>query len=219
MTSVDHEHYLLVEGIRLGPETGPDSTGSFQRLERALDEVSRLHRRILRTPLDLVSGLTFQALLREPSALPRLIAALEAELPGVPLRFGLGWGELTTPLRGRVHHMHGPAFLRAHEALQAAARKEAWACARGFPRAQEAILDGLLHLMGAVRERWKPRQRETIALARRHRRLKDVARARGVTPPTVSRSLDGALFQPMLSAEKALSTALQWFTIENTRER
>ena len=207
---------ILSQHLVLEVETrfpGRDPTESFRRLEHALEEVSHLHRRVLRTPLDLVMGPIFQGVLRDPPSFPDLVATLEAQLQGSFFRFGLGWGSIDTPLRGRVHHMDGPAFGFAHEALQTARKENAWGCARGFTPEERRVLDGLLQLMGAVRAQWKPKQRESISLFRSHPRLKDVARLRGVTPPTVSRSLEGALFRPMLAAESALSAALKLFTM------
>ena len=203
-------HHLILEAEVQIPGSGPAE--SFHHLERALEEVSRLHRRTLRTPLDLVTGPLFQGVLREPSFLPSLLVALEDQLQESSFHFGLGWGSIDTPLRGRVHHMDGPAFSLAHEAFLSARRKKAWACTSGFAPGPQRVLDGLLQLLGAVRAQWKPKQRETISLFRDHPRLKDVARLRGVTPPTVSRSLEGALFRPTLAAESALSAALELFT-------
>lgn len=203
--------YLVVAGELSQPTA--KAVASLDRLEAALEEVSRLHRRQLRTPLEW-SGEQgrFLALLRHPSAFCELVAELESEAPGLFLRWGLGWGPLRGELRPRVHGMGGPCFDRARAALAAAHKEKAWAAFAGLEEEQERVLNGLLRLLGAVRMRWKPKQRETIALARAHARRKDVARSRGVSEATVSRSLDGALFVPVLAAESALTTALSLFT-------
>ncbi len=211
MIAMIQPFHLVLEGS-LKSSPGMDPGAAFPRLERALDEVSRRHRRPLRTSLQLTTGTTFQALLREPPSFPALATALEIELPGFQLRFGLGWGPVLTPLRGSVHRMDGPAFQRAHVAHETARRAGLWAAVEGFPPPEKAVLEGLLQLLGAVRWRWKPRQRETIALARNHPTLKEVARLRGVTPPTVSRSLEGAMYRPTIAAERGLAAALELFT-------
>jgi hypothetical protein len=205
--------YLVVAGELAGPAASPPPPASLQRLEGALAEVSRLQRRHLRTPLEW-SGEQgrFLTLLRHPSAFCELVTSLEAETPGLALRWGLGWGTLHGELRPRVHGMGGPCFDRARSALSTTLRDKAWASCLGFAEEHQLVLNGLLRILGAVRMRWKPKQRETIALARTHARRKDVARLRGVSEATVSRSLDGALFAPVLAAESALSSALALFT-------
>jgi len=203
--------YLVMAGELTQLEKA--ATTSLDRLEAALEELSRLQRRHLRTPLEW-SGQQgrFSALLRNPSAFCELVADLESEVPGLPLRWGLGWGPLRGELRPRVHGMGGPCFDRAREALETTRREKAWGSCLGFEEEHHLVLNGLLRLLGAVRMRWKPKQRATIALARAHARRKDVARLRGVSDATVSRSLDGALFAPVLAAESALTTALSLFT-------
>ncbi len=205
--------HLVLAGELVRPGATPAASAVLQRLEAALAELSRLHRRHLRTPLEW-SGEQgrFLALLRHPSAFCELAADLETEAPGLPLRWGLGWGTVHGELRPRVHGMGGPCFDHARAALATARREKAWASCLGFEEEPQLLLNGLLRLLGAVRMRWKPKQRETIALARAHARRKDVARLRGVSEATVSRSLEGALFAPVLAAESALTTALALFT-------
>lgn len=202
--------YLVLAGELVAPGENPSS---LKALEVALAEVSRLQRRHLRTPLEWSGDEgRFLGLMSHPPAFCELVASLEAEVPGLPLRWGLGWGPLRGELRPRVHGMGGPCFEHARAALQAARQKKGWASSSGFEEETQCVLNGLLRLIGAVRLRWKAKQRETIALARAHARRKDVARLRGVSEATVSRSLEGALFAPVLAAESALTTALALFT-------
>lgn len=204
--------YLALLGEPALEAGSSERASAHPSLERALAELTRIQRRHLRTPLEFVGEGRFLALLRWPWAFCDLVAGLEAEAPELPLRFGLGWGPLCGELRARVHGMEGPCFEHARRALDAARKERAWALCRGLPAEPETVVNGLLQLLGAVRRRWKPKQRETIVLARQHARRKEVARRRSVSEATVSRSLEGALYAPVLAAESALATALELFT-------
>jgi hypothetical protein len=105
--------------------------------------------------------------------------------------------------------MDGPCFDRAREASSEARRRDAWTCARGFGEIMDRVLDGQFLLLGQVQASWKPKQRETISLMRHLGKQHEVARARGVLPSTVSRSLDGAFYEGTRSLEESLSLLLE----------
>ncbi len=204
--------YLALLGEPASKAGSPERASARPSLERALAELTRIQRRHLRTPLEFIDEGRFLALLRQPWGFCELVTGLEAEAPENPLRFGLGWGPLRGQARARVHGMEGLCFERARQALDAAKKEKAWALCRGLAPEPETVVNGLLQLLGAVRGRWKPKQRETIVLARQYARRTEVARRRRVSEATVSRSLDGALYAPVLAAESALATALEFFT-------
>ena len=59
----------------------------------------------------------FQALLRRPEAVRQVIVILESALVEIPVRYGLGWGGLSTDLRPKAIGMDGPCFHAAWEGL------------------------------------------------------------------------------------------------------
>jgi hypothetical protein len=207
-----NENYLALIGDLRGSRQAADREVLQERLEAALERVNRRCAAELTASLTVTLGDEFQGLIRRPGAAIELIGHLEAELAGTPIRYGLGWGSLATRLREQAIGMDGPCFHRAREALEAARRQERWIVVRGLAADDERIIDAILALMAGVRERWKPKQVETVALMRHSRLQRDVAARRGVVESVVSDTLRAALYWPMIAVEESVAALLDRFS-------
>jgi hypothetical protein len=151
-------------------------------------------------------GDEFQGVLERPSRAIDVLVALEWALPDIEVRYGLGWGGITTALRERAVGMDGPCFHNARDAVTAGKRADRWVTVAGFD--DDEVLNGLFRLIGAVRSQWTDVQRETVRQVRSARTQRAVARARGVSEATVSKALKSALHEPVLEAERAAAAVL-----------
>lgn len=195
--------YLAIIGDIRRSRQAKERAEVQRRLEAALQKIGRQHAGVLASRFVVTLGDEFQGLLAEPSAVIRILIALESALPGVPLRYGIGWGELSTGLKPTALGMDGRCFHEARAALTNAKKLDRWAVASGFGPEEDGILNGLLALIGAVRAEWTATQAETVALVRDRPTKKEAAAARGVALSTVHKALAGALFVPVVEAEQA----------------
>jgi hypothetical protein len=181
------------------------------RLAADLARVNRELKGALAAGFVITLGDEFQGLLADPAAAVRALISLEAALAGIPIRYGLGWGALATARRKLAIGMDGACFHAAREALSREKRLDRWVTVSGFGPEEDAALNGIYSLMGAVRAGWTPTQAATVALMRRLSVQKEVAAARGVTVSTVHKALSGALYVPMTEAERAAGGLLARF--------
>ncbi|MEZ4386802.1 MAG: SatD family protein [Candidatus Krumholzibacteriia bacterium] len=200
--------YLVLGGDIRRSRDRVDRAALQTRLEASLARVNVRFDRDLAAPLSVVQGDAFQGLLRRPAAAMPLVVALELALQPVSFRIGLGWGALATPMRPTTASMDGPAFHRAHEALEAARAGEAWLVARGLPDPDQPVFDGLVSLLGAVRDGWTASQRRAVSARREQPTGKAAAAAAGVSPPAMSRALRAAHYAEVLMAEAAVASLL-----------
>lgn len=203
--------YLAAIGDIKGSRRAEERADVQRRLESGLAAVNGEFGRVLASRFVVTLGDEFQGLLSQPSAVVDVLLRLEEELQGIPVRYGLGWGGLTTELRELALGMDGPCFHRARDALERGKRDDRWVTVSGFGNEEDAVLNGILWLMGEVRARWTDIQAGTVAQVRRARSQKEVAAARGVTASTVSEALRAAHYAPMLEAEAAVRTILGRF--------
>ena len=153
----------------------------------------------------------FQALLHRPGAAVDAVVALEEELPGLPLRLGLGWGELSGAPRVTARGAAGPCLDAARRALARGRDQGRWATAQGWGVRRDKVLNGLLGLLGALRGGWTARQAEIVACARRSSTQKEAAAALAVRPSVVSEALAAAGYRRTLEGEEALRQLLEIF--------
>jgi hypothetical protein len=177
-------------------------------IERVLGDVNAEFADCIASGFVITLGDEFQGLLVEPVCAIRVLVALDLALGAeASVRYGLGWGEVTTDLRHVALGMDGPCFHRAREAVAEGKRLNRWATVSGLGRDDE-LLNGVLWLLGATRERWTRVQRETVSQARFARTQREVAEARGVNESSISQALKAALHEPVLAAERAVEIVL-----------
>lgn len=205
--STEKKYLAIIGDIRRSREVA--ERAELQKLiERALGEINSRFADCIAAGFVITLGDEFQGLLVEPSCGLRVLVALDLALGGdASIRYGVGWGEVTTDLRSVALGMDGPCFHRAREAVAEGKRLNRWATVSGFGLDDE-VLNGIFWLLGATRERWTHVQRETVSQARSARTQREVAEARGVNESSISQALKAALHEPVLAAERAAEIVL-----------
>jgi len=205
--SMDRSYVALI-GDLAGSRALGDRAGAQRRLEAALAAVNERWADELAASFVVTLGDEYQGLLRRPDHAFDVIATLESVLRGVRARYGVGLGTLTTPMRPEAIGMDGPCFHLAREAVERGKREDRWITVSGFGAARDDIINGVLHLMGGVRWAWTNVQAETVFAAREADEQKAVARSRGVSEATVSKSLKAALYDSFIEAEGVVAALL-----------
>ena len=200
--------YLAVIGDIRRSRLAPQRAELQKLLERELEGINREFADELVSGFVITLGDEFQGVLREPGQAMKVLVALEAVLGETSVRYGLGWGTISTELRELAIGMDGPCFHRAREAVEEGKRADRWATVCGFGGDDE-ILNGLLWLVGAVRGRWTSVQRETVEQVRAARTQREAAAARGVNESSVSQALKAACHDPVLAAERSAEILLE----------
>jgi len=183
-------------------------------LELALAEANRIHEVSVAAKFIITLGDEFQGLLLHPIQLFDIIERIELPLKGPSLRFGLGWGKLSTELKDQALGMDGPCFHHAREAMNEAKKTDEEIIVKGFGADQDMIINSFLSLMSAVKRRWKPAQAETVRLMRRYKKQKRVAAGRKVSTSVISEALKAAQFHKVMNAEAAVSKLMQLFAAD-----
>ena len=136
--------------------------------------------------------LIFQGLLKaEASAvLFKIVEYFSDQMRPIRLRFGIGFGALSTPLREVSVGMDGPAWHRAKEAVENAGDLVSF---RGFGEQNDEILGSLASLLLVLVRRWSRRQRDFVSMTREGLTQVQIA--------TQARLTQSAVSQRLLSAE------------------
>ncbi len=201
--------YVALIGDLVASREQPDRAAVQERL---LAAVAAVRPRVLwAAPLGVTAGDEVQALLtaeRAETAVAAVTALSEGLVDpdgdprtsvGTPVRFGLGFGALTTRhdtaddlAETSPALLDGPCFHHARGALERARAEHRWVCVRGAdgdPDASEAkSLDALFALMGVVRAGWTATQVRYVTAWREelHRRVvESVEPKRRGGPPVV----------------------------------
>ena len=208
-------HYLAVIGVVRPSRAVKDRAQLQKRIEKGLAAANRESGSAVAAEFVVTLGDEFQGLLADPAAAMRTLVRLESAMPGIDIRYALGWGTLATPLKDIALGMDGPCFHAAREALTRGKRHDRWVTVAGWGPERDEILNGIFALMGAVRAGWTPTQADTVALMRRSATQIEAAAARNVSTSTVNKALRGALYKPMIEIERAVERVLARFALES----
>lgn len=190
-----------------------------KRLQRALEGAAGGIRRAFGEDLaaapTITSGDEIQILLHSPARAFDAIFHLADRLHPLEARFGVGGGELTTPLRPTTGSLSGPVFFRAREAIERAKRHDWAAVFEGFGERTET-LTVLADCALAIAHGWTPAQRESARAYLRRGTQEAAAKALGLHRTTVTRNLDRGLVRQFVRCRdhlrELLSTSATDFT-------
>lgn len=189
-----------------------DRAAVQQRLRRELAGLQERFAEAVAAGFAITTGDEFQVLLHDPAVGLEVVVACDEALAGLRLRYGLGWGALSTRLEPEAVGMDGPCFHAARRAIEWTKEHGAWAAVRGLDPSAESTLDGLLRLLGAVRAGWTDKQARAVALRRRAPTQRELALQLELDPSTVSKRLKSALYEEVTAAERSVAELLRRFT-------
>lgn len=204
----NQRNYLAVIGDIRGSRRLVDRQAVQERLRGALADLDRAFAPAIAARAAITTGDEFQVLLHDPAAGLPLIIACDEALPGLSLRYGLGWGPLATRLEERAVGMDGPCFHAARDAIDFAATEERWVAVRGFGATFDTALDGILALLGAVRADWTGKQAAAVAHRRRVPTQRAMAAELHLDPSTVSKRLQSAYYDEVTATEAAVASLM-----------
>ena len=201
------EYFAAVIGAVVASRLVSDRPGLQGHLRSVIEEINgsleaRGGEPSLASPLRLTRGDEVQGLFFDPAPVPEVIARLADSIYPEKMRFGLGWGTLSTGLGREVTLLDGACFHRAREGLSGPRRTQVWVRVSGFGEPIDTVATAIFHLLGEIRGRWKPKQARYAAAARSMTQ-KEIATEWGVAPSVVSESLKAAGVEALQAGERA----------------
>jgi hypothetical protein len=196
---------ILADVVR--SRRGADAVALQAALEDAVATLSQPYEPWLAARLTLSAGDELQALLKGPAPAFDLAFDLADRLHPLDLRFGVGLGELATPLRSTTASLSGRVFYEARDAVQTARRGGQHIVFAGFGE-----LSSTLNVLGdcalAIMGGWTSAQRESVRALLRHGSHQAAAEALGRSRSTVTRNLQRALAVQVVRCREQLRSLL-----------
>ncbi len=203
------QRYVAVIGDVVASRHARERSQMQERLRHALEEVNERFEDLVVAHFLITIGDEFQGLLKGVEELDRLLSLLRSRANPAELRFGLGFGQLATPLREQAIGMDGPCFHRARAAVERAkARRTAIEVHVGD---ESAALDIYSVLYSALRARWTAKQRKVVDLAQTGMEGKQIAKSLEVSPSAVSQHLSAAGYEAVSQATVTWLATLERF--------
>lgn len=139
-------------------------------LSQVLTQINQEYQASLAADLTLVKD-EFQGLFKETEQLFEIIDKIKFSLYPMEFRFGVGLGEIQTPIEGRsISEIDGPAFWHARDAVTKVLEENASQLSRillsaGGDGSEFQLLNDSLKLCDFVENRWRDSQRELVKIS------------------------------------------------------
>lgn len=185
---------------------------AFQRkFHSVLEEINKnFTSNIIISRFTVTIGDEFQGVLKSFGPSYEIIDAIQEMLYPEKLRFGVGWGEITTQIKKEAIGMDGPAFHNAREAILTAEKKGRSDIFKlGIPE-KELAINTLALCLENIRDSWTARQREVLGLYRKYKNQRKVARLLKIKQPSVAAILASSKWDWYAGVENSLNTLLKF---------
>jgi hypothetical protein len=213
--SDDEQTYCVLLADIVRSRRRSDAAAVQATLERVAGELGQAFESELASALTVTSGDELQALLFRPTRAFDLAYELTDRLHPLRVRFGVGRGELTTPLRPSTGSLSGPAFYVARDAIDATRRAGRHIQFEGFGDRTETfsvVADCAIALVAG----WTPAQRESVRAwlsAGSHQAAADQL---GRERSTITRNLQRALAPEVQRVRELLRDLLDRYVPDTT---
>ena len=200
------EYYAILADIVRSRKAPRPQTLQWS-LEEAAGRLGREYAGELAADATITSGDEIQILLRSPERAFEVIFKLTDGLFPAELRFGVGRGELATPLRPTTGSLSGPVFYRARESIERA-KREGWAAVFDGFGERSQTLTVLADCALSIAAGWTPAQRDSARAYLREGTHEAAANALGLHRTTVTRNLDRGLVRQFVRCREEIARLL-----------
>ena len=195
---------------------GKERSQIQKRFRKAIETINKEFKEDIISKFLITLGDEFQGVLRDKSKSYDIILRIEELLYPVKFNFGVGVGDIATPILEEALGMDGLAFHNARSGLESAkVSKQTNIISKTGEEAVDCPLNMILFLLAGIKEGWTKRQREMVNAVRRFGNQQQVAKCLNIrSKSTVSEGLSSAQWPRVEAAE---IFAKKWLSAQSNR--
>lgn len=203
-------NYLAVIGDLVDSKKIAERKSVQNKLESAIENVNRKYSQCIMSKFLITLGDEFQGLLKPTDQIFDIITDIVEVLEPVQIRFGVGYGSITTNLHNVALGMDGPAFYLAREAIEEAHRFKGHMIVfrNQSPNDSNLAVPTVLMLLSQIRNLWSPKHKLIHAYTRAGMSQIQIAAKLKITQSAVSQAIDKARIAEIKEAENNLKQLL-----------
>ena len=191
------------------------------KLENALSKVNSDYKASIESKFLITVGDEFQGLLKPTVSVYKIICSIAEAIYPVQVRFGLGLGRITTPVKEEALGMDGPAFYAAREALKDAHKKKEHATVfkselNVLDREIEEAINVMLGSLAVIKKLWPESFYKILPHLRKGKSQKEIASLIETTQPYISKLVNNAYWKEVELLEEQVERLLSFYLSSNS---
>lgn len=193
-----------------------DRTQLQSVFEQFVAELNRKYEEVLLSKFVITLGDEFQGLLLDASEVPNLLWDFESKFADRKLRVGVGFGNITTPIREEALSMDGTALHHARFAIDfAKRRKRLGGIFWGFGEMEDKILNGTARELWYHRTHKTRKQVQVLDLLRQGLSRTEVGEKLGLSHQAVYEHVQSARWDIYLQGEEAFKLLISGMVVDS----
>ena len=183
--------YLAIIGDLVKSKSITDREAIQDKLESTLHNINERYSQVVISKFLITLGDEFQGLLRPTNLLFDIITDIVEAIEPVQIRFGVGYGSISTKINDVALGMDGPAFYEAREAMDKAHKYKGHVIIFHSPPADNSRLavNTSLLLLSQVRNLWSDKNKLIHACIRANMNQVQIASQLGISQSAVSQMM------------------------------
>jgi hypothetical protein len=134
---------------------------------------------------------------------------IENRLYPLKVRFGIGWGSISTEIGKTTAEMDGECFHRSRQALEMAKRLDRNTIFQTGDDALDKTVDAILFLLNSIKADWEDIHYQRIRRYEETGSQEMVAKAEGVSQQAISKTLKSCKYEAVKAGQEAIDALLQ----------
>jgi len=202
--------YVVVDGdlIRSRRLTSKARAELQTQLKKTFTRIGHVYGKTVSVSFQFTGGDEFQGVLQTARPVFDLINLIRDAIHPMTVRFGIGIGEIVTPIDARPQSMDGPAFHKARDALSWSTDFLYQSCVISENLELDAEANAWLECLSHIRSRWSTRAMEVTKLYAKYEKLEPVAKRLGISVQAVSKHLNVSGYKAFARGKNVLAKTL-----------
>ena len=204
-------NYMVLLGDIIGSKKLSDKAEVLDKLQKLLNNINSEFAGTIVSRFVITRGDELQGMLKPGAVVYRILNIIAEEMYPVKIRFGIGYGGLSTvqSIRKKDLNIDGPAFDKACGAIEIAHDIRGYAVifkSELLAREREEEINFMLRLLAVIRNLWSDRFFQIVRHLRAGEKQVDIARQLGITQPYISDIIKQSCWQEVrVLEEKAVA--------------
>ena len=182
------------------------------QLSTILEDINKKYADDIAAKFLITLGDEFQGVLKNGKNTYEIILEIVDKMEPVQIRFGIGYGTLSTDMQEYALGIDGESFYLAREAINTAHKKTGFAInfrSKIIEQIMEIAIDNNFILLSQIRNIWTIQQTKLHDLLKLELKQREISDKLGVTQATISRMKSKARIDDIIDVEKNLSKLLE----------